>query len=109
MYVITARLAPTIPGSPPLDTERLHSSLTAFKGSISVGHAYIRRDDGGISLVLYLIGADLPQAENGARALLQEALANDAGLAGWVVAHCGADLISLAMDTLLWADPSTDT
>ncbi|MEV4398206.1 hypothetical protein [Nonomuraea sp. NPDC049607] len=102
-------MAPTIPGSPPLDTERLRSSLTAFRGPISVCHAYLRSDAGGISLVLYLNGADLPQVESGSRALLEAVLADDDDPAGWVVAHCGADVISLAMDTLLRADPLTET
>ncbi|GAA3836774.1 hypothetical protein GCM10022226_68390 [Sphaerisporangium flaviroseum] len=107
MYVITARLAPILAGPAPPDIDLLRSWLTAWRGHVDVGHAYVRGDVSGVSLVLYLSGADLSQAENGARALLDEALAGNANLLGWVVTHCAADFISAAMDTLFEAE-STD-
>jgi hypothetical protein len=104
MYVITARLTPTHKGQPLPDIELLRSSLMARRGHVNVGHAYVRGDVSGVSLVLYLSGADLLQAESGARGLLDEALAGDANLLGWVVTHCTADLISAAMNTLFTAE-----
>ncbi|WP_327088499.1 hypothetical protein OIE66_40320 [Nonomuraea sp. NBC_01738] len=103
MYVITARLTPTGAGLP-LEIERLRTSLNAWRGPVRLGHAYVRGDADGVSLVLFLNGADLPQAESGARALLSDTLAGDAGMAGWTVSHCGADLISYAMNSLIMKD-----
>jgi hypothetical protein len=104
MYVITARLTRTGSDRPPLEIDRLRTSLNGWRGQVSLEHAYVRSDDDGVSLVLFLNGTSLPEVESGARALLSETLGSDAGMAGWIVVHCGADLISYAMDSLIMKD-----
>ncbi|MGW5262115.1 hypothetical protein ACWEQG_14150 [Microbispora sp. NPDC004025] len=66
-----------------------------------MAHVYCRGDDNGISLILYMQAKDLYQAEADARELIGTTMASIDGMAGWTITHCGADLISPVMDSIL--------
>ncbi|GLX05644.1 hypothetical protein Misp03_25710 [Microbispora sp. NBRC 16548] len=107
MYIIAARLLPgsTAPheASPDLLQRALiaKAESTLREAGPALAHVYCRGDDNGISLILYMQAKDLYQAESGARELLGETMASIGTMAGWTIAHCGADLISPVMDTIV--------
>ncbi len=98
--MIAARLVPEGTGPVHAFADRLRRALVARSAPSThpsepvLAHVYCRDDENGVSLILYVQAGDSDVAESGARRLLAEVLAEDAGMAGWTLAHCAASPIS---------------
>ncbi|WP_449062641.1 hypothetical protein [Planomonospora algeriensis] len=101
MYVVTAHLLAPPCGAEPPDLDRLRVLLySGASADATIRHVYIRVDQEGLSLVLYVTATGLRHAENGTHAMLYHVL-DVGGLTGWTIAYCGADVVPIALDMLL--------
>lgn len=101
MYLVAALL--THPDPDPVRALDLMAGLLRrrIEDHTPLEHFWIRPDARGLALVLYITAAGLAQAELHARALLGNATAASSALPGWHLAHCGGELVVLAMNRLL--------
>ncbi|MEU4550199.1 hypothetical protein [Nonomuraea dietziae] len=107
MYVIMARLLAAERGVSPVAQDLLRESLrqATRTGGSGLEHAWLRGDQAGVSLVLFLVSACLADAEDAAFVTISRILETQGEFAGWTLAHQGADLIVLALDAMVFRPP----
>ncbi|MEU4332109.1 hypothetical protein [Nonomuraea dietziae] len=107
MYVITTRLLATECGVSPVAQDLLRESLrqATRTGGSGLEHAWLRSDQEGVSLVLFLVSGCLADAEDTAFVTISRILDTQGEFAGWTLAHQSADLIVLALDAMMFRPP----